>query len=321
MSDAQFKKKRIDVVFNIVQGGFDGSNNETITLTGHRVGCQIQNAGMETGVMCALRIEGMKLDQMNRLSVVQSSVVSQSMNTVTVMAGNDGDVLPVVFSGGIIEGFADFSGSPDIAFVVTAMSTARASAEPITSTSFNGPVSVATVMEAIAAKIGLGFVNNGVNVTLVGNVYYCGSAREQMQKCAEATRINYNIAMNRLVIWPKAITANTGEVADISSETGLLGYPSYSQGGVTLQCLFNPNIGLFSTIRLTSQYSPAAWVNNEGQLRSQSGAGAVYPPSNGLWVTQRVQHDIQTEAPGAPWLTTIEAARPEIAGQVAAFGR
>ena len=320
MSDNQFKKKCIDVVFNIVQGGFDGSDNETITLTGYRVGCQIQNAGLETGVICALRIEGMKLDLMNRLSAVQSSVISQSLNTVTVKAGNDGEVLPVIFSGGIIEGFADFSASPNVAFVVTAMSTAQASSRRVSFTSFKGAVSVETAMKTIAAKVGLGFVNKGVTSTLP-SAYYAGSALSQMQHCADAARINYNIAMNQLVIWPKDILSDATGAIDISSEKGLIGYPNYSQGGVSLQCLFNSTIGLFSTIKLTSQYSPAAWVNNNGQLLSQPGYAAVYPPSNGLWVVQRVQHDIQTEVPGGPWLTTLEAARPEMAGQIANFGR
>ncbi|MFT8723549.1 MAG: hypothetical protein ABF759_13400 [Acetobacter malorum] len=319
MPEGSFVKRKIDVVFNIVQGGFDGSDNEQITLSGHRVSCQILSAGMETGVMCALRIEGMKLDQMNRLSVVQSSVVSQSLNTVTVLAGEEGTALSTIFSGGIIEGFVDYSGSPSVAFEVRALSTAIPDTMPITTTSFNSGVSVATIMETIARKIGLKFQNHGVDAVLPSS--YCwGTASAQMRSCARASGIYYIISMNILHIWPKAFMADSSGAVEISSENGLIGYPGYSQGGVGLQCLFNPIIGFRSTIKLKSEYSPAAWMNTSGQLKGLAG-GTIYPPSNGLWVVQRMQHNLQTEEPGGVWITTIEAARPELAVGVATFGR
>lgn len=319
MSDTSFEKRRIDVVFNIVQGGFDGNDNEQITLSGHRVFCQILSAGMETGVMCALRIEGMKLDQMNLLSVVQAGVVAQSQNTVTVMAGSEGSALSTVFSGGVIEGFVDYSGAPNVAFEVRALSTAIPDTMPVTTTSFNSAVSVSTIMETIAGKIGLKFQNHGVDAVLPSS--YCwGTASAQMRSCAQAAGIYYIISMNILHIWPKAFTADSSGAVEVSSDNGLIGYPSYSQGGVGLQCLFNPSIAFRSTIKLKSQYSPAAWVNDSGQLKSLAG-GAIYPPSNGLWVVQRMQHDLQTEEPGGPWVTTIEAARPELSVGIATFGR
>jgi hypothetical protein len=320
MSDSSFVKRKIDVVFNIVQGGFDGGDNEQITLAGHRVSCQILSAGMETGVMCALRIEGMQLSQMNQLSVVQSSVVSQSQNTVTVLAGNEGDALSAVFSGGIIEGFVDYSGTPNVAFEVRALSTAIPDTMPITTTSFNAGASVATIMESIAGKIGLKFQNHGVDSVLAGPVYYWGTASTQMRSCASASGVYYIISMNILHIWPKAFVVDADGAIDVSPDNGLIGWPSYSQGGVGLQCLFNPSIAFRSTIKLQSKYSPAAWVNDSGQLKSMAG-GSIYPPSNGLWVVQRMQHELQTEEPGGPWVTIIEAARPEIFGKVLAFGR
>lgn len=320
MSDSSFVKRKIDVVFNIVQGGFDGGDNEQITLTGHRVSCQILSAGMETGVMCAIRIEGMQLSQMNQLSVVQAGVVAQSQNTVTVMAGSEGRALSTVFSGGIIEGFVDYSGAPNVAFEVKALSTAIPDTTPVTATSFDSGASVATIMAAIADKIGLKFQNHGVDAVLSGAVYYWGSASAQMRSCASASGIYYIISMNILHIWPKAFVVDADGAIDVSPDNGLIGWPSYSQGGVGLQCLFNPSIAFRSTIKLQSKYSPAAWVNDSGQLKSLAD-GSIYPPSNGLWIVQRMQHDLQTEEPGGPWTTTIEAARPELSGRVSTFGK
>ncbi|MBO1325338.1 hypothetical protein K2X14_11635 [Acetobacter sp. TBRC 12305] len=310
---SSFTKKRIDVVFGIAQDGFGGATQET--LRGHRVSCQILSAGQESGIMCNLRIEGMGLDLMNRLSTVQAGVIMQSMNTVSVYAGAAQTERPVVFSGGIIEGFVDYSGAPDVAFEVRALSTSIPAAVPIAPTSFKGAVTVATVMETIAKKAGLAFNNNGVTAILAGGVTYNGTATEQIGLCAAATRTVYMIGMNTLFIWPSDFTADASGAIDVSAATGMIGYPAYSQYGVDVQTLFNPAIGFRSTLKLNSAYSPAAWVNKYGQLRSATG-GTIYPPSNGLWVVQRLQHDLQSEVPDGPWVTTLTAARPEFAGMV-----
>ncbi len=311
-------KKKIDVIFDINQGGFS-ENTETITLKDHRVGCQILSTGYETGMMCALRIEGMKLSTMNRLSVAQASIVGVSPNTVTVMAG-DADGMPTIFTGGIVEAFVDYSGAPNIAFQVSALSTGIPAAMPIEPTSFASSASVADIMKTIADKIDFRFVNHGVDAVLSGGVYYPGTATQQIDSCARAGGIEYHMGNKTLSIWPQTVSADSDTAITVSASTGMIGYPNYSQGGVLVQTLFNPNINFRDTIKLESDYSPAAWVNNNGQLRSLGEAASIYPPSNGLWVVQKIEHDLQTELPDGPWFTMLEAQRSELAGKLA-FGR
>lgn len=314
-----FTQKKIDIVFDIRQGGFSDSA-ETMRLMDHRVSCQVLSTGLETGMMCSLRIEGMKLSTMNRLSVAQTSVVDQSSNTVTVMAGDAGASRPVIFSGGIVEAFVDYGGAPDVAFQVTALSTAQPAAMPITATSFPAGARVADIMKAIADKAGLDFANHGVDAVMTGAVNFPGPATQQIDACARAVGVEYHIGMDTLSIWPPTV-ATADQAILISAATGMVGYPNYSQGGVLVQTLFNPGINFRDTIKLVSDYAPAAWVNNNGQLREVAGAASTYPPSNGLWVVQKIEHDLQTEVPGGQWLTTLEAQRPEFAGRVATFGR
>lgn len=104
-----FTQKQITVIFNIIATG------KTLTISGHRVGCQIASAGLETGVMCSLRIEGMRLQDMNNLSTVQIGIIAQGLNTVTVQAGDATNGLKTIFQGAIIEGFVDYDGAPNVA--------------------------------------------------------------------------------------------------------------------------------------------------------------------------------------------------------------
>ncbi|MBF0885549.1 hypothetical protein HKD30_07055 [Gluconobacter sphaericus] len=280
---------------------------------GQRIACQIVGAGLIAGVMCSLRIEGMTQAQMNALSKLQASIIMQSNSSVTVMARSGGTsaAWQTVFVGGITEAFADFSGSPSVAFMVTAMSMATINTAPVKAISFSGDVAVADVMKAIATQAGLGFQNNGVTDVLKGGVTYNGTAGEQLEVAASATKTSYIISNNILTIWPRNLSAKGTPAAEISASTGMIGYPAYSQGGMTLATLFNGLIGFQSLIKLTSDYAPAAWTQSASRNGEQT-TGIVLPPYNGLWRVVRVQHDLQSETPGGQWTTYIEAGRPEI---------
>lgn len=312
MSGSSFTQKKIDVVFTIV----NGSTSSDLTITGHRVACQIVNSGLDTGVMCSLRIEGMQLSDMNRLSIIQAGIVAQSLNTVTVKAGDSSAPLATVFQGGVIEGFVDYGNAPNVAFVVTALSMSIPGAQPITPTSYPSGAAVADIVQAIATKAGLNFQNNGVIQYLSGSLYFWGTAADQLAAVAAASRISYCIASSVLSIWPPGTLQSGSSAIDVSATSGLLGYPAYSQYGVALRLLFNPNIGFRSTINLKSNYSPAAWVNGQGQLNKLGGQN-VYPASDGTWVVVNVQHDIQSETPSGTWETNLVAARPDFAGSIA----
>lgn len=299
---ATLGNRQVEVVFNLAQDGFGQGGTDTITLSGYRVRCQIVSTGLESGMACSLRVEGLALPLLNRLSVLQAGIAAQTRNTVTVLAGNAGEQKPVVFSGGVVEAFVDYANSPDVAFELRALSGALPAAVPVTPTSFGGDVSVSTVMQVLATKAGLTFVDYGVQTMLRGGVYYKGSVAEQVDSCARAARIAYQIGVGVLGIWPTGMVAQAdAQAVPVSADTGLLGYPSYSQYGVQFQTVFNPGIRYRDTVCLQTGTAPQAT--------------GVTLPASGLWVVQSVRHDLQTELPDAPWFTTVEAARPDFAGQ------
>ncbi|GAA3686284.1 MULTISPECIES: baseplate hub protein [Acetobacter] len=326
---AALANRQVDVVFTLAQDGFGPGGAETITLSGYCVHCQIMSTGLESGMTCALRVEGLAQPLLNRLSLMQAGMAAQTRNTVTIMAGNSAaqGSLPVVFSGGVVEAFVDYANSPDVTFEVRALSGALPAAVPVTSTSFGGDVPVATVMQALASKAGLGFANYGVQILLRGGVYYKGSIAEQVDSCARAARISYQIGVGVLAIWPAGMEAD-GPVHPVSVATGLVGYPSYSQYGVAFQTVFNPDIRFRDTVSLqTGTATQATAGGAAGFASTQAGSaqasqmrtGGSPLPTGGLWVVQNVHHDLQTERPDGSWFTTVEAARPDFAGQ--AFAR
>ncbi|MFT8419397.1 MAG: hypothetical protein ABF636_11305 [Acetobacter sp.] len=319
--------RQVDVVFTLAQDGFGAQDTQTLTLSGYRVSCLIESTGLESGMACALRMEGLSQPLLNRLSLMQAGMVAQTRNRVTICAGDGAQgssARPVVFSGGVVEAFVDYANSPDVAFELRALSGALPAALPVAPTSFGGDVPVATVMQVLAGMAGLSFANYGVQTLLRGGVYYKGSVAEQVDSCARAARISYQIGVGVLAIWPAGMQVQAGGQAhDISVATGLVGYPSYSQYGVAFHTVFNPALRFRDTVSLqTGLYAQGVAGQGAGtqpvggaQVSSTQAGGSALPAS-GLWVVQRVRHELQTEQPGGPWFTTVEAARPDFAGQI-----
>ena len=334
-STSKLANRQVDILFTLAQDVAGAGEVETLTLSGYRVRCQIASTGLESGMTCSVRVEGLSPPLLNRLSLMQEGMVAQTRNTVTIMAGDGAgqgnSAMPVVFSGGVVEAFVDYANSPDVAFELRAFSGALPAAVPVAPTSFGGDVAVATLMQVLATKAGLAFANYGVQTMLRGGVYYKGSVAEQVDSCARAARISYQIGVGVLAIWPAGMVAPAqGQAHTVSVAPGLVGYPSYSQYGVLFQTVFNPDILFRDTVCLQTgaptpqgagQASAAqtGTTGVSGQTGSTSAgatqAGDVPLPTRGMWVVQSVRHDLQTEQPDGPWFTTVEAARPDFAGQ------
>lgn len=262
----------------------EGGNQ--VTLTNHRATAQVKVAGGFSMAECQFRVYGMTLSLMNQLSTLGQVPLPGGRNTVTVSAGDDEDGMGVVFQGTITNAWADFKGSPDVPFHVVAQSgmiSALAIAPP---SSFSGSASVATIMSGLAAQMGLSFENNGVT-TRLANPYFPGTLYAQAQACATAANIDMIIDRGVLAISPRGV-ARGSQVLLVNANTGMIGYPAFTGNGIALQMLFNPSITFGAKVKVES----------------------ILTPANGEWIIYNMMHDLASEAPGGPWFTYLETAKP-----------
>ena len=311
-----FSKKRITVTFKVASGALGpDAVSDTVTITDARCRVNVINGGQSYGNQMSLRIEGLSLALMNRLSVViglpdqtNSSNSMYTASTVQIGAG-DNNNMSTVFLGQIAEAFADFNGAPDVAFQVTAYATLSYQIDKIDATSFAGDTSVIQVLQAIADKSGLTVFDHGVSGIFLTNPYAAGDTITQIEKIVSAFGGVFAIdsVAKALHVYPNNATiTDVGTVIEVNSNTGLVSYPSYNQSGVSLTTFFNPRFLYYTPFQLTSDYQPAGWVDNQmGQ--------AIGPamPVNGLWRSYLIQHDISSEMPGGPWFTYITAIRAD----------
>lgn len=276
--------RQIGLRFELGIGDFDASGANVVEFQGLRCSADITRPGGGSMSSLNLRVWGMPQDAMNKLTVLNQLFYGARLNQVTVTAGDEGSPLSVVFDGTINEAWTDLQSAPEASFVVTALTGYLASIKPVSPVSFRGSVSVASLLTSICSQMQppLSVENSGVTGQ-IANPYYPGSALDQLRAVARDANINAIIDGTVLAIWPSGGT-RAGLVPVISAETGLVGYPTFTQNSLMLRTLFNPTIGHGQRIEVQSVIEQAA----------------------GQWNVANVTHNLSCEMPDGPWFTELE---------------
>ncbi len=283
-----FVARRIDVTITLGTGTNGETVGDTVTLTGHRVIVDINASGGDQQGQLFARIYGLPIEMINRLTSigpVQTQI--RGKNSIQIAAGDDdGSALTTIYLGTIDTAWGDFQSAPDVALNITALSALAAAVKPVAAVSYKGAADVPTIMKALADTMGFAFTNNGVAGSL-SNPYFYGTALEQMRQCARAANIQATVDNGNLVIWPRN-GARASAVPIISPDTGMIGYPRFSSGGLELDMMFRPEAILGGQINVQSAFSVAS----------------------GVWNTYSVQHRLESLKPGGAWFTSVKCYRP-----------
>lgn len=281
----ELTRRKIELSFALGEGNFGQDGQNEVKLTGYRTSASITKSGGASLSEMQLRVWGLPLDVMQKLTVLNKlAYAEERRNVVTVTAGDDKTGMGVVFVGTIKEAWADASNAPDVSFVVSAFTGGVDAIRPVPPTSYNGSVTVETIMGSIAAQMDppRTLENGGVQVTL-DSQYLPGTLRDQAVKVAQIAQCNLLIDDTVLAIWPKG-KARGGQTLKVSAETGLVGYPQFTQNGIAFSLLFNPSLAFGQQISMKS----------------------VLEAANGAWVIGAVQHSLDAELPGGQWFTRVE---------------
>lgn len=267
-----------------------GDGGDTATFENKRTTARIQNSGAPGGSMASISVYGLTLSVMDQLSTLGMVFSMIPRNTLTVQAGDSESGLSTVFAGTIIQGYADFNASPDVPFNFECQSGLAEAVIPVPATSYKGSTDVGTIMSSLAKQMNLGFENNGVSQQ-VANPYYPGSALQQMRRAAEDANINAEIVNGvTLAIWPKGGSRGGAAVLVAPPPAGgMILYPSYTQQGIMLKTVFNPQIGFGGLVNVRSLLKKA----------------------NGTWAVYKIDHALDSQVPRGKWESTIYAYNPK----------
>ncbi|GAB6854467.1 baseplate hub protein [Asaia astilbis] len=324
---SSFTAKKIEITFTTLTKGGNPTILDQETLKGFRCQVDVTNAGLAVGSSANARIYGLSLPMMNRMSLMPSPVAAimspqerTNLNHIQISAGDDERGMTTIYNGTIFSAFADFSSVPEPAFNITSHTVIVPSTSPIAPHSFPAGTDIATMASQIASDAGYSFANFGVNGKAIGPTYVYGTVGDQIKQLCGAHRFIYDFenkgaasskaSPQHLTIWSNNLSdIALSAIPKVSSATGMIGYPTYNNSGVSITTLFDPRLNFMSPFAIDSQFLPAAWVNNQ--------AGQIAPmPVNGTWRANMVTHSLDSEIPNGQWFTRVDAIRNDFAGSL-----
>lgn len=282
-----FTKRIINLEFQLGQGDFGQGGADTVKLEGLRCSVDIVRAGIAFS-QAQIRVWGMKLDLMKQLTVTQQFYIEQRVNNRVIVEVGDEAGVGTCFVGTIWESWMDARQSPDVSLTVSANSSLLETSRPVPPLSFKGAVDVGLALQTIADQMGYDFENGGVSGTLQ-NPYKPGTLKTQILSLCNDVGCNVDVDEGQRVIaiWPKG-GSRSGEIPRIAPDSGLVGYPSFTQGGVAFTTLYNPNIAFGRNVLIETQA----------------------PGANGEWTVMGLAHRLEANIPGGQWFTDVECIYP-----------
>jgi hypothetical protein len=290
--------KQLRITFTLSNSGQTFSDNVSnqLVLSDLRAEATINGGMLPSFPDAKLRVYGMLQADMNRLSALTFQPLGVNPNSVQIEA-NSGNGYSTVFAGQITNAFVDYSGSPEVALQVNARVLGLQAMSPATATSYTGGTSVATIVSAIAAKMGYSFQNDGVD-TQLSNPYYSGTLAKQLADvCTDAGIDLYTDQLDGIIVICPHGQPRTTPTFILSPASGLVGYPTVdSQGLLQCRAFFNPAFRLGGTVTIAG--SDVVIDLNQTQQ-------TILERANGTWQIYNVVHALEALKFGGAWYSDL----------------
>lgn len=281
-----FTRKTIKVSIALGKGVFSEGGNTRI-IEGLACDVSVQKPGLPEQSSASVKIVGLKYEAMAQLTMLAFRPLESHRNTMTIEAGDEGRSLSMIFKGTISSASADFNNAPDPAMQFEASSGFFSQQIASPPTPVKGEAKATDLFAQWANEAGMTFTNQGVT-TSVKNGYYSGDPIGKMTALAHDLGCEFILDDDEVITMPVG-QARAGNAVLLNKETGMIGYPTFNQTGISLKCVFNPQVRYGSRVKVES----------------------IVPKASGVWRVTKLTHNLSAYTPGGgPWETQIEAAYP-----------
>lgn len=275
-----FTLRKLIVRFNYKNGYTYTAKNVPITVVIEDVYDQIYGKAH-------VQIMGIPYSAMTNLTLLSYIHSEIGENEISVYAQNGDGVETPIFLGSVMSASANFNSSPDVEFHVEAASCGKERLRVVDTTTINSTDNVKTI-DAIQKLVNqtkaphFTLKDNGVTGTITGQ--WQGSPIGQIEQICNQRHLKMSVdAINRIIsISPEGYKGTvTGLV--ISSQTGLIGYPTIDDKGVSLRCFYNPLLraGTLFYLKSIVPCATAEWSIATATHHLSSGN-----PNGSVWETQ-----------------------------------
>lgn len=279
-----FNKKEIYVSIVLAQGEFENGSNE-ITLPQVPIRITVNKTGGTELPKLTLDVDNLLLDTMQRLTVLAFKPLQSYKNMIQVQAGESGQAPDLVFQGEIISAVPVFDYSGTATFHIEASSgyyPIQKTSKPV---SVNTDTTIESLFKQFADEAGYSLENNGVTGS-VRNSVFTGTPVQKARQLAKQTGVDLIIDNSSFVILPGYTANREGAVPLLNKDSGLLGYPAFTNDGISAKCLFSPLLKIGGLVKIES----------------------IVPKASGVWRVTKVTHTLEAYSPSATeWTTSFDA--------------
>jgi hypothetical protein len=273
------KQKTIRTTIILAEGEFEDGTNTRI-IEGLATTVDVTKNGLPEKNTAKIKIANLAMSDMEQMTFLAFRPLQNRKNKIMVEAGNQGEELSMVFKGDITSSFPDFSSAPDVFFHIEAMTAGWSLCMNTSPTSVDGEMPVSQLMQKWATEAGFGLINNGITAS-VQNSTYNGSPIEQAQQCADEVGIELLIDDENFTIqsWDNP----RGDAVLLNPQSGLIGYPSFNNDGISARCFYDPKLKL------------------GGQVKIES----IVPRASGYWKITKLTHALTAYTNGS-WMSSFD---------------
>ena len=246
---------------------------------------QIEKPGEPDQNKATVEMYNLSMDAMRDMTTLSFRPLQTKKNLIVIFAGDETEGMSQCFAGEIDTAYADFSGAPTIKMHIEAAAGSYPSLKASPPIAVKGSQSAASLIEQFAKESGYTFLNNGVSAS-VKNAVLNGSPVQKMRAVAGMVGCELLIDDNVVKIQPYDKGLDEGNAVLMSKDSGMLGYPTFTSEGISLKCLYNPDLQLGGMIEVDT----------------------VVPGAKGTWKITKLSHSLvaNSTSPG-DWFSSIEA--------------
>jgi hypothetical protein len=279
-----FSLKTIRIAVTLGKGTF-GEGGNTKIIEGLACEATIQKPGLPEKNSASVKIWGLKYEDMAQLTMLSFKPLESQHNILTIKAGEKDAALPLIFQGEITRASADFNAAPDpcMEFEADTGSYPQQISSPVATV--QGEAKADNLFARYAKECGYTYKNEGVTSS-VQNARYPGSPMKKAAKLARDIGCELIVDDGELIVLP-AGQARSGNAVLLTKDTGMIGYPTFTQDGISCKCIFNPALAYGGLIKVES----------------------IVPRAGGVWRITKLTHSISAYVPGGGnWESQLEAA-------------
>ncbi|MFP1884433.1 baseplate hub protein [Lonsdalea quercina] len=277
-----YSKKQLRYEFTVKNGAYDKDGNDKISISNVKSSLRMGSYGNYGGSQAEITIFGLGTELLSTLS--SKGIGIYTLNTDTKIDAYVGDTK--VYSGGIYASYANMNGQPETALILNAVSGLSLKTSSSASFSLPGAVDVSKMLSAICQVYGYGFNSTGLDGVTEQNPHYSGSPMDQIRDICETHKLWYQIFDDVLTVWPSN-SSKKDDVPFVSADSGLIGYPVFTQSGITFQTQFSTLLSQGRVVELET----------------------ALPNASGRYLLTVVEHFLTSWTDGGSWHTVSQGVR------------